>query len=98
VIRLGVQLVIFAVASDLAVNLVMLIRFLSRSQRTGPSLGELFHWLMCGFMLKPYRDLLIAEGIEPTATDEVLHCMSIILVIGGACGIVLLLLGLAWSE
>jgi len=53
---------------------------------------------MCGFMLKPYRDLLIAEGIEPTATDEVLHCMSIILVIGGACGIVLLLLGLAWRE
>jgi hypothetical protein len=98
VIRLGVQVVIFAVASELAVNLVMLIKFLSRSQRAGPSIGEIFHTLMCGFMSKPYRNLLIAEGIEPTAVEQVLHCVSIILVISGVFGIVLIVLGLALTS
>jgi MFS superfamily sulfate permease-like transporter len=49
-------------------------------------------------MLKPYRNLLIAEGIEPTLTDELLHGVSIILAISFLCGIVTIGLGFALSA
>ena len=97
-IRFGTQLAVFAFVSNLVIQFVMLIKFLSRSQRPGASLGELFHTLLCGFMLKPYRNLLIAEGIEPTLTDELLHGVSIILAISFLCGIVTIGLGFALSA
>ena len=94
-IRLGTQLAVFSFVSNLVVQFVMLIKFLSRSERAGPSVGELFHTLLCGLMLKPYRTLLISEGIEPTLMDELLYRVSIILAISFFCGIVTIGLGFA---
>jgi hypothetical protein len=98
VTRLGAQLFVFSIACDLVVQLVMLVKFLSRSQQTGKSVGELVHTLLFGFISKPYRKLLIAQNIEPTVKDELLHRVSIILLISLACGIVIMMLGFVLNR
>lgn len=97
-LNMGVNLFVFSLVSGLVINIIMLMKYLSRSQQAGLAIGEIFHTLFTGFMLKSYRDLLIKDGIKPTTLDELLYRMSIILVFSTGCGIVLILSGLVWSN
>lgn len=99
-LNVGVNLLVFSVVSGLLLNLIMLLKlkYLSRSQQAGLAMGEILHTVVTGFMLKPYRDLLIKDGIKPTTLDDLLHCISILLLLSGACGLVRVAFGLTYRS
>jgi hypothetical protein len=97
-LNLGVNLLIFSIVSGLLLNLVMLVKYFSRSRQLSLAIGEIFHTFITGYMLKSYRELLIKDGIRPTTLDELLHCVSILLLLSGVCGLALPSLGLTWGS
>lgn len=97
-LHFGVLLVVYAIVSSILVNLIMLIKFLSRAQHAGPAIGEFLSMLFFSVLKDPYRELLIKDGIEPTIIDEPLHRVNIILVFTELGGLALVVLGFLTAD
>jgi len=63
-LNLGVNLTIFGFAGAISINVIMLIKFLSRANKAGPTIAEIFHTLFMGGLGKSYLILLSNDGIE----------------------------------
>lgn len=97
-ITLGTLLAVYAIVTHFVLNLFFLVKFLGRARHCELALGEIFHTLLVGIMLKPYRYLLLEDGIKPSFLDELFHCVSILLAICFSMGLTLLVIGLIWSD
>lgn len=93
-IKFGVNLTIFGFAGAILVNVIMLIKFLSRANQTGPAIAEIFHTLFLGGLGKSYLTLLSNEGFEPTFADELLYRIDFILKLAFLVGPALVAFGL----
>ena len=93
-LNLGVNLTIFGFAGAILINVIMLIKFLSRANQPGPAIAEIFHTLFLGGLGKSYLTLLSNDGIEPTLSDELLYRVDIILKLTFLVGPALVALGL----
>lgn len=93
-LNFGVNLTIYGFVGAVLINVIMLIKFLSRSSHAGPAIAEIFHTLFLGGLGKSYLTLLSSDGIEPTITDELLYRVDLILKLAFLVGPALVALGL----
>ena len=97
-LQFGVLLVIYALVSNVLVNLIMLGKFLSRAPQSGPAIGEIISFLFGSELTKSYRELLIKDGVEPTIFDELLYRINTLLNFALLAGIVIIALGLIVGD
>jgi hypothetical protein len=90
----GIMLLTYGFIGHFVLNVILLIKFLTRAQSGGLALGETIHTLLCGFMLKPYRELLLKDGIQPSILDELLHRISILFAVCAIVGLAVTVVGL----
>ena len=94
----GMLLVVYSFVTSLVLNVFLLIRFLARAQNRDIAMGELVHTILFGIMRKPYRSLLLRDGIQPSYLDELLHAISILLIVCSGIGLILIAFGLVWRD
>ncbi len=93
-LNLGVNLSIFGFVGAILINVIMLIKFLSRANKAGSAIAEILHALFLGGLRQSYLTLLSNDDIEPTLVDELLYRVEIILKFSFLFGLCLVALGL----
>ena len=93
-LNFGANLAIFGFAGAISINLIMLNNFLSRANKPGPAIAEIFHTLFMGGLGMSYLTLLSNGGIEAILIDELLYRIDIILKLSFFVGTAFVALGL----